>query len=539
MPTISCDVAIVGAGPAGAAAAVTATRGGAGVVLVDGEARPGGQYWRHGPAGVVGSDVAEHAAQWRLLSRRLDQALASGRLTHLPLTRVWRLDPPGESEPAQLHAVRSGEREDTPVVVEAAAVVLAAGAHDRVLPFPGWDLPGVLTAGAAQALLKEHGVVAGSRIVVAGTGPFLLPVAAALAEAGAQVLEVDEAGTGRGWARGWRAAAGAPGKIADGVRYGALLARHRVPVHLRHAVVAAWGEDRVDAVTVTRVDGLAPRARLDRRVECDVVAVSWGFTARLELAVQAGCDTGPGPDGTPAVCVDFVGRTSVPGVLAAGELTGVAGADLAVLEGAVAGTAAAAVAAGREPAALHPGVRARRERLADFAAAMHAAHPVRDGWTTWVADETLACRCEEVPVRAVRGAVHELGADDARTVKLLTRAGMGWCQGRMCGEAVARLVADAAGARRSTRTATSCAPQPDLSPSPFPSPPSLPVTSATRRPPRPSIPPEARHDHPLPPLARRPCRHRAAAAPGRRRRRSRPRFRRLRRARRLAGGERL
>ncbi|MGZ4626789.1 MAG: (2Fe-2S)-binding protein, partial [Kineosporiaceae bacterium] len=153
-----------------------------------------------------------------------------------------------------------------------------------------------------------------------------------------------------------------------------------------------------------------------------------------------------GPDGMPAVCVDFVGRTSVPGVLAAGELTGVAGADLAVLEGAVAGTAAAAVAAGREPAALHPGVRARRERLADFAAAMHAAHPVRDGWTTWVADETLACRCEEVPVRAVRGAVHELGADDARTVKLLTRAGMGWCQGRMCGEAVARLVADAAGA---------------------------------------------------------------------------------------------
>ncbi len=447
MPTISCDVAIVGAGPAGAAAAVTATRGGAGVVLVDGEARPGGQYWRHGPAGVVGSDVAEHAAQWRLLSRRLDQALASGRLTHLPLTRVWRLDPPGESEPAQLHAVRSGEREDTPVVVQAAAVVLAAGAHDRVLPFPGWDLPGVLTAGAAQALLKEHGVVAGSRIVVAGTGPFLLPVAAALAEAGAQVLEVDEAGTGRGWARGWRAAAGAPGKIADGVRYGALLARHRVPVHLRHAVVAAWGEDRVDAVTVTRVDeDWRPVPGSDRRVECDVVAVSWGFTARLELAVQAGCDTGPGPDGTPAVCVDFVGRTSVPGVLAAGELTGVAGADLAVLEGAVAGTAAAAVAAGREPAALHPGVRARRERLADFAAAMHAAHPVRDGWTTWVADETLACRCEEVPVRAVRGAVHELGADDARTVKLLTRAGMGWCQGRMCGEAVARLVADAAGA---------------------------------------------------------------------------------------------
>src|SRR5205085_676047 len=143
---------------------------------------------------------------------------------------------------------------DQAVVVEAAAVVLAPGAHDRVLPFPGWDLPGVLTAGAAQALLKEHAVAAGGRMVVAGTGPFLLPVAVGLAEAGVRVLEVDEAGDARGWARGWRAAAGAPSKVADGARYAALLARHRVPVHLRHAIVAAHGRDRLEAVTVARLD---------------------------------------------------------------------------------------------------------------------------------------------------------------------------------------------------------------------------------------------------------------------------------------------
>ncbi|HVN11193.1 MAG TPA: NAD(P)/FAD-dependent oxidoreductase [Kineosporiaceae bacterium] len=447
MPIITCDVAVVGAGPGGTAAAVTATRGGAGVVLVDGEARPGGQYWRHGSADVAETGVvAEHRAQWRAVSRRLDQALASGRLTYLARTRVWRLDPPGESAPADLHAVRSGRDGDIPVRIRAAAVVLATGAHDRVLPFPGWDLPGVLTAGAAQALLKEHGVVAGSRVVVGGTGPFLLPVAAALADAGAHVLEVAEAGTGRGWARGWRAAAGAPGKIADGVRYAALLARHRVPVHCRHAVVAASGDGRLDAVTVARVDGdWRAMPGTERRVECDAVAVSWGFAARLELALQAGCDTGPGPDGAPAVRVDAVGRTSAPSVLAAGEIAGVGGADLAVLEGAVAGTAAAAVAAGREPVAPHPGIQARRERLAGFAAAMHAAHPIRPGWTGWLTPDTVVCRCEEVSVAAVREAVEQLGADDPRTVKLLTRAGMGWCQGRMCGEAVAGLVADATG----------------------------------------------------------------------------------------------
>jgi NADPH-dependent 2,4-dienoyl-CoA reductase/sulfur reductase-like enzyme len=464
VPTSRCDVAVVGAGPAGAAAAVTAVRSGARVVLVDAEARPGGQYWRHGPgaagrhagvdrAGLLGGDVHEHAGQWRDLAARLEQALASGRLTHLPHTRVWRLEPPAEEAdgqvraPARLHAVTpDADGADLPVVVEAAAVVLAPGAHDRVLPFPGWDLPGVLTAGAAQALLKEHGVAAGSHAVVAGTGPFLLPVAVGLAEAGVRVIEVDEASDARGWARGWRAAAGAPGKVADGARYAALLARHRVPVHLRQAVVAAHGRDRLEAVTVARLDqewNVVPGS--ERRVECDAAAVGWGFVARLELALQAGCATVPGPDGTPAVRADVSGRTSVHGVLAAGELTGVGGADLALLGGALAGTAAAAIAAGRRPPPVHPGVAARRARLAAFAAAMHGAHPVRDGWIRWLSADTLVCRCEEVAAGAVEDAVTELGASDARTVKLLTRAGMGWCQGRMCGEGVARLVAHSTG----------------------------------------------------------------------------------------------
>ncbi len=443
MPTSRCDVAVVGAGPAGAAAAVTAVRAGARVVLLDGEARPGGQYWRHGPrAAGDAALVHEHAADWRALSHRLEQALASGRLTHLARTRVWRLDPPGDGAATVQAVTPDADGADRPVVVEAAAIVLAPGAHDRVLPFPGWDLPGVLTAGAAQALLKEHAVAAGERAVVAGTGPFLLPVAVALAEAGVRVAEVDEAGDGRGWARGWRAAAGAPGKVADGARYAALLARHRVPVHLRQAVVAAHGRERLEAVTVARLDGdwrVVPGS--ERQVECDTAAVGWGFVPRLELALQAGCATAAAADGTPAVVVDASGRTSVPGVLAAGEITGVAGADLALLEGAVTGTAAAAVAGGRRPPPIHPGVASRRARLTAFAAALHQAHPVRDGWASWLDDATTVCRCEEVTLGALHEAVDELGASDARTAKLLTRAGMGWCQGRMCGEAVARLVA--------------------------------------------------------------------------------------------------
>jgi NADPH-dependent 2,4-dienoyl-CoA reductase/sulfur reductase-like enzyme len=307
------------------------------------------------------------------------------------------------------------------------------------LPFPGWDIPGVLTAGAAQALLAEHGVAVGKRVVVGGTGPFLLPVAAGLAEAGARVVGVFEAGDPRAWLARWRDVAARPSAIGEGAGYLARLARYGIRVVPRTGVVAAHGDQRVEGVTVARLDaGWRAVPGSARRVDCDAVAVGWGFTPRIELAVQAGCATRSGPDGAPLVDVDGLGASSVPGVYAAGELTGVAGAPLALVEGHAAGVAAAAHAAGRGQVAVAARSRAR---LVRFAAAMHAAHPVRDGWVTWLRPDTLVCRCEEVPLARVDEAIGELGATDPRTVKLLTRCGMGWCQGRICGEAVARLVA--------------------------------------------------------------------------------------------------
>lgn len=460
---LSAEVVVIGSGPAGLAAAVSAWRGGASVLLLDGDARPGGQYWRH-PAGA-GPDRHHHPGEYRELAEALEVAAAAGRLQHRAGHRVWRLDRLGEAEGAvpgsggvQVQAVTGTGRAEQAVAVRARAVVLATGTSERALPFPGWDLPGVLTAGAAQALLAEHGVPAGRRVVVGGTGPFLLPVAAALADAGAEVLGIHEANGPRGWASGWRGVLGAPAKLAEGAAYAARLAQHRVPVRLRSAVVAAHGTDRVEAVTVARLDRdwrVLPGS--GRRLACDAVAVGWGFAPRIDLAVQLGCPTRPGPDGAPVLAVDRSGGTGVPGVFAAGEVTGVGGAALAVLEGEVAGRAAARHARGARfvssrAAVLGPRSRdgaplreLRRRRLEAFAAAMHAAHPVRDGWITWLAAGTLVCRCEEVPLHRLDEAV-ELGATDARTAKLLSRCGMGWCQGRVCSEPVARIVAARLGA---------------------------------------------------------------------------------------------
>lgn len=452
------DVVVVGAGPAGVAAAIGAAAGGARVVVLDSEQRPGGQYWRHGPSGV--GRHHHDVGTWHRLAAGLAAAVADGAVTVLPAHRVWRVEAPSGAgpgaTPATVHAVRAVPgAADEAVTVRARALVVATGAHDRALPFPGWDLPGVLTAGAAQALLKEHDVVVGRRVLVAGTGPFLLPVAAGLAEAGATVLGVCEAGDGRGWLRGLGAVAGAPAKVLDGARYAATLVRHRVPVRPRTAVVAAHGSDRLEWVETARLAPdwtVVPGTRT--RVDCDALAVGYGFLPRLDLVVQAGCAVAPGPDGLPAAVVDARQRSTVPGIYVAGETCGVGGADVAVAEGGIAGAAAAADVRRPPRTAAPHGTRppARLRRLRAFAAAMHVAHPVRAGWQTWLTDDTLVCRCEEVTVAGLTSAVDDLGATDARTAKLLSRCGMGWCQGRMCGEAVSRVVSARTGAdpRRTT-----------------------------------------------------------------------------------------
>jgi NADPH-dependent 2,4-dienoyl-CoA reductase/sulfur reductase-like enzyme len=304
--------------------------------------------------------------------------------------------------------------------ISADRLVLATGAHDRVLPFPGWTLPGVSTAGAAQALLKGNGVLVGRRIVVAGTGPFLLPVAAGLAEGGARVVGVFEANNPLRLAHRIPAS-----KAVEAARYAATFARHRIPYRTRHTVVAAHGTHEVEAVSVA-----GPRGT--RTISCDALAVGYGFVPAIELGTLLGCATRVDADTNLVLAVDGEQRTSVPGVSAAGEITGVGGVELAIVEGEIAGAVSVDTTPDR-------GLIRRRARLNRFAAALKQGFPVPPQRP--LPDDTVICRCEEVPYATVRDAVQELGATDARTVKLLSRTGMGWCQGRMCGYAVACLTA--------------------------------------------------------------------------------------------------
>lgn len=438
------DLAVVGAGSAGLAGAVTAGELGLSVALLDASAHTGGQFYRHpAPAmGAVRPEALHH--DWSAYAD-LRRRLAQSDVSHLPGHHVWSVTKDDEATGMwAVHAVTGADGGDErPVRVRARAVLLATGAYERHLPFPGWTLPGVVAAGGAQAMLKSGLVLPGRRIVVAGSGPLLLAVASSLAAAGARVPAVVEASGYLRYARHPRALVTNPHKAVEALVHGTALLWHRVRLRLRSAVTEVHGADRVEAVTVARLDrDWRPLPGTGRRIDCDALAIGHGLVPQIELATALGCATRSLPDGTSALALGSLQETTVRGLWAAGEAGGVGGAQLARAEGELAGVAAAARVLGR-PA--HGGrvreLRRRRDRMRSFADVMAAAHAPGPGWSRWLTGDTDVCRCEEVTAGRIRAAVEDLGARDARTVKLFTRAGMGWCQGRMCGPAVACLAA--------------------------------------------------------------------------------------------------
>jgi NADPH-dependent 2,4-dienoyl-CoA reductase/sulfur reductase-like enzyme len=434
--TERAHLAVVGAGPAGLAGALAAAARGVRVTLVDAAEQAGGQFYRQ-PARALGArrpEALHH--QWRTWQRLrdgIDRHIDAGHITHLTDHHVWCVQ--RESDSFTVHALR-GPAQEEGVSVRADAVLLATGGYERVLPFPGWTLPGVVTAGGAQAMLKGGLVLPGRTVVVAGTGPLLLPVATGLAAAGARVAALVESADPGTVLRRTPALAAEPGKLAEGAWYAARLLRYKVRTLPRHTVLEAHGTDRLEAVTVAALerDGRI-RPGSSRRIPCDALAVGHGMLPHTDLAETLGC-TLTGTD----VRVDDEQRTDVPGVWAAGETTGIGGAALALAEGHIAGRSIAARLRGTapDPRSWAAATRARTRQRAFFAA-LETVYAPPAGWADRITDDTVVCRCEEVTTGQVRTAAGALGAGDLRTAKLLTRAGMGWCQGRMCAPAVAGL----------------------------------------------------------------------------------------------------
>ncbi|MEV4124117.1 FAD/NAD(P)-binding oxidoreductase [Nocardia sp. NPDC049707] len=426
---MSRHVVVIGGGPAGTAAAESALRYGATVTLIDSNEELGGQYNRRIPA-AYGVRRPLSIGHGYVAADRLARLLIDHpRCEYLPLASVYQIERhhEGGCPAVRLLLGAEGDRR-THRVVQGDALVLATGAYDRVCPFPGWDLPGVYTGGAAQTLAKTQRVLVGKSVLLSGTGPFLLPVAQSLAAGGADVLAVLEANPGRRLARQWAARPWqlrhSAGKAAELIEYIACGVRHRIPLRTARAVVAVAGDRRVEQATVARLDeNWTPIPGSHATVAVDAVAVSHGFTPQHELAVAAGARL----DADGFVRVDHTQRTGADAVWAAGEITGIGGSQVAAIGGAVAGIAAA----GADPTADRA-LRARHRTAEQFVARLAAAHPIRPGVLTWSRPETVICRCEGTTRGELAAAWARAAGDSYRPAKLATRAGLGPCQGRMC-----------------------------------------------------------------------------------------------------------
>ncbi len=414
-------ILIIGAGPAGLAAAAALVRSGCQVTILDAAAKPGGQYWRHQSV-VTGFKSARAAPYFLQLSN-------NPAVTYISGATVWSAE---SFQGAYRVNFLRADKEET---IQAEKIILATGAYDRVLPFPGWDGPAVMTAGGAQALLKAHGVLAGKKVVIAGTGPFLFPVATGLASAGAEVVGVYEAHSPLRWLLSLPAIFRNPSKIIELLYYMKLIHSLGIRVNFGSALISA----KSGLVTVAKVNRfLNVKPGSENLLECDVVAVGWGFSPDLSLAGILRCAQRVDSDGTVVVEVDKFQLSSQPNIWVAGEATGIGGADLALIEGEIAGLSAA----GEKIPYRLSRLKSARQR---FARALARSHPIPNGWQGWLTDETVICRCEEVSLDAISSSVFDLGANDSRTVKLFTRAGMGLCQGRVCSQSISEIVGNMRG----------------------------------------------------------------------------------------------
>ena len=396
--SVSCDVLVVGAGPAGLAAAGAAAGAGCRVVVLDDNPGPGGQLWR----GAVSSHERV-AAPWLAALEHPAVRLIAG-------ARVFARTAPGTA---------LAETADGAFAVHHARAVLCPGARELFVPFPGWTLPGVSGAGGLSALVKSGTAVAGQRVVVAGSGPLLFAVARELKRHGARVLLIAEQAPR---ARVMRFAASLfawPAKLADAAAHRAALLG--TPYRLGTWPVEARGGDSSLAVRLTN-------GRREWDVACDRLACAFGLVANTEPARLFGCAIGGG-----VVAVDARQETTVPGVFAAGEAAGLAGLDAALAEGVIAGLAAAEGHAHGADGATETGLPAPvlrdRARARAFGRAMAQAFALRDDLRALARPDTVVCRCEDVAHAALAG------QPGWRAARLRTRCGMGPCQGRVCGAA--------------------------------------------------------------------------------------------------------
>lgn len=423
------DLIVIGAGPAGLAAAASAAALGVEVMLVDEQARPGGQVFRRPVAGGA-PELPAYASRLASVYEEPSRSGVDYKAAHC----LWGLSPDGtvfvsSAGGTQPYAPRT--------------LVLATGAYEWALPIRGWTLPGVTTVGGAQAVLKAAGVVTGHRMALAGAGPLLLQVAVQMLEAGAEVAAVFDVTPPRDQMRAAAYILGHPPTALHGLRLLAILRRHRVPIRRGWIISEIHGNECVTGITAAPIGPRGLQTERALSIDVDAVGLSFGLVPAVEIAALRGCAMHfDRALGVWCVTRDETMATSVEGVFAVGDGAAIRGARNAVLEGTLVGISVAQQL-GRISAAkariMQSPLRRSLQRLTPIRRYNETVSANRRQLVELLDDDTVVCRCEGVRAAVIREAINE-GAQSLHELRTRCRVGMGNCQGRMCVPTAARIL---------------------------------------------------------------------------------------------------
>ena len=451
-PSEPVELVVIGAGPAGTAAAVAASRAGIDTLIIDEARTAGGQVYRALPPEMPVTNAAglgpDHG-----VGERLRHELSASPVRAAFGHRVWHVAPGGWVRAVGPQGLKSWR---------AQRMIVATGTVERIMPFPGWTTPGVIGLAAATILVKAQQVLPGRAVVVAGCGPLVAAVAAAILKGGGQVAAiVDLAGPGE-WLAAMPALASRPDLLARGIGWLGRIRAAGVPIFFRHTVISAEGTESVTAALLQPIDDTGrPRDGRSRRIEADAIVIGHGLVPSTDVTRLLRLDHAYVPErGGWVVIRDEVCRTSDKRVYVAGDGAGISGALAAEIEGKLSGLTAAFDLGRLDHATYEYAVTEARptlHRARRFGNAMGRMMALRTGLLDVARTDTVVCRCEHVSRGEIEAALAD-GADYMNRLKSWTRCGMGPCQGRMCGDAAATLVARSAGGREAAGTWTARVP---------------------------------------------------------------------------------
>jgi NADPH-dependent 2,4-dienoyl-CoA reductase/sulfur reductase-like enzyme len=434
----SFELAVIGAGPGGMEATITAAGFGVRTVLIDSYPQPGGQYFMRIPSDFK----VDYENKTETAGRKLVNYVLKVPSLKILNCLVWGLFQ--EEDGSWLVALYG---ENAPKYVRAKNLILSTGSYDTPVAFPGWTLPGVVTSGGTLVLLKNQRVAPGKRALISGTGPLLFSVAAHLIEAGVEVVALCEvnhilpSGIKHAFTmlKQWD-------RLTEGAKYMKTILGAKTPYKIGWSVVEARGQDAVEQAIIAKMDKFGhPIPGTQKVFDVDLVVSGFTLTPNTGLPRMIDCEMSyqAGKGGwIPVRDADF--QTSIPHVYVVGDGAGVGGAENARLEGKIAGTS---VAKNTGFLSLSREKQIRQEIQSD----LHQQHRFGDllsdlftppaGLVSLLKDDTIICRCEEITLGEIKDAI-QMGARSIGEVKMLTRTGMGNCQGRMCEHTVAAIIAD-------------------------------------------------------------------------------------------------